>query len=89
MSFIELAPAWAREMYGNIVNQLGAIMAAVEIEQADLDKVAAAVEGLASTVSGLTTPLAPADETALNQAVSDLQAAVQKASPSTPPPTGS
>src|SRR6516164_7023236 len=54
------------------------IMAAVQIEQADLDAVAAAV-------SGLTEPLPAADESALNQAVSDLQTALANAQGGTTP----
>lgn len=55
------------------------IMAAVQIEQADLDAVAAAVEAVATAVSGLSTPLPAADESALNTAVADLQTALTNA----------
>jgi uncharacterized protein YoxC len=61
------------------------IMAAVQIEQADLDAVAAAVEAVATAVSGLTEPLPAADESALNQAVSDLQTALANAQGGTTP----
>lgn len=84
---IRLAPAWAREMYYEIIKQLGAIMAAVQIEQGDLDALAAQVESLATTVASIdTTPLQKADQTALDQAVADLQTAVQKVAPPPPPP---
>lgn len=63
------------------------IMALVSIEQDDLDNIAASLETLATTITGIdTTPLASADETKLNQAVTDLSAAVQKVAPPAAPP---
>jgi hypothetical protein len=59
-------------------------MALVQIEQGDLDAVAASVETIAQGVANIPTgTLAPADETALNQAVADAQAAL--AGKTTPP----
>lgn len=53
-------------------------MAAVKIEQTDLDNVAAALEALVTTVEGIdTTQLPDADESALNQAVTDVTNAIE------------
>jgi hypothetical protein len=77
----------------SVLNEKGdLIMAAVQIEQSDLDNVAAAVESVAQALGNLSAPLATADETALNQAVSDLQTALATAqgnvTPPPVPPTG-
>lgn len=64
------------------------IMAAVQIEQADLDAVASSLEALVGVINGLdTTVLAPADETALKSAVADVTAAVNGKLPVTTPVT--
>jgi hypothetical protein len=62
------------------------LMAAVQIEQSDLDNVAAAVESVAQALGNLSAPLAAADESALNTAVSDLQAALSAAQGNVTPP---
>lgn len=64
------------------------IMAAVQIEQDDLDAVASSLEALVTLINGLdTTVLAPADETALKAAVADVTAAVNGKLPVTTPVT--
>jgi hypothetical protein len=61
-----------------ITGKLDLIMAAVKIEQTDLDNVAAALEALVTTVEGIdTTQLPDADESALNQAVTDVTNAIE------------
>lgn len=63
-------------------------MALVQIEQSDLDTAAAAIETIATAISNLPSgTLAAADESALNKAVSDAQAALSAKNPpvDTPP----
>jgi hypothetical protein len=99
-------PQWAQRMFEDLHahlrglrNQLGTlqfgeefIMAAVQIEQGDLDAVASTLEALVGVIAGLdTTKLAPADETALNQALADVTSAVNSKLPVTvtePPASG-
>jgi len=80
-------------MFSHVNHQLESIMAAVQIEQADLDAVAAALEALVAVIGGIdTTVLPPADETALTAALADVTAAVNGklpvSTPVTPPADG-
>jgi hypothetical protein len=72
-----------------INERLDAIMAAVQVEQDDLDNVGTALDGLAQTLSTIdTTPLATADESKLQEGLSAVQAAVSKlVPPPAPTPT--
>lgn len=71
-----------------ISRKLDAIMAAVEVEQADLDNVGDTLTALAATLEAIdTTPLAAADETKLNAGLTAVQEAVTKlTSAATPTP---
>lgn len=89
------APQWAKMMFEELDDQLagirrqlrmlaygeGEIMAQVSIEQGDLDGVATSLEALVTALGSVSGNLPAADESALNQAVSDLQGAVGKLSP--------
>jgi len=81
----KLSKVLGQEM--SIQRKENAIMAAVQLEQSDIDNVAAAVEAVATAVSSLTVQLPAADESALQQAVTDLQNALNTAQGNvTPPP---
>lgn len=61
-------------------------MAAVQIEQGDLDAVASALEALVGVIAGIdTTVLPPADESALNTALADVTSAINGKLPVTTP----
>jgi hypothetical protein len=76
MKWFDLAPAWAREMFTVLYQQEQAIMAAVQVQQEDLDKFAADVESAVATVKAEieALQLPPAQMDSLNKALSDLQA---------------
>jgi len=74
-----LLAEWLYQEFSTLTQQIGAIMAEVRIEQSHIENVATAVEAVATAVSALSVPLPPADETALNQAVTDLQTALSTA----------
>jgi hypothetical protein len=64
------------------------IMALVQIEQDDLTKAASAIETIAQGISNLPPgTLAPADETAINQAITDAQTALAGKQPPAPAPS--
>lgn len=94
------APAWAEAMFTSLICRLdtinkqlvnvqhgeGIIMAAVQIEQGDIDALAAAFEALVSVIGGIdTTQLPPADESALKQALADVTTAINEKLPVTAP----
>lgn len=69
-----------------INRKLDLIMAAVQVEQTDLDNVGSALDALAVVISSIdTTPLATADESKLNEGLAAVQAAVAKMVPPAPP----
>jgi uncharacterized protein (DUF885 family) len=74
----------------NISQQMEAIMAAVQVEQADLDTLATNLEAvqanLASEIQSLQQQLPQANLTGLQTALSDLQA-LQPPTPTPAPPT--
>lgn len=85
-------PVWAKTLLlqgQQILKGINTIMAAVQIEQQKLDDTASALEGLVTAVNGLPKGvLPPANETALQTAVTDLQTAVGAVvAADTPPPT--
>lgn len=80
-------PLWARCLnmkIDNLTQQIGKIMALVQIDQADLDNLATKLEALVTEVKNIPpATLPPANETAVNQAVTDLQTAVTALTPPT------
>lgn len=94
-------PDWAlvmfealREELRRVLHQLGtlqlgeeSIMAEVQIDQTDLDNIAASLESLVTVVNALPQGALPAaNETALQQAVTDITTAVNAVSAADNPP---